>query len=75
MLGVCERTFLRYVCRYEDAGLPGLEDKRVAQVSHRKANVVEISEVRELYSSHHHGWTVQHFLSWYRRTDDVTFCV
>ena len=29
LLGVCERTFRRYVDRYEDEGLDGLVDKRL----------------------------------------------
>ena len=29
--GVCERTFRRYVDRYEDEGLDGLADKRLGQ--------------------------------------------
>ena len=29
MLGVCERTFRRYVDRYEEEGLDGLVDKRL----------------------------------------------
>ena len=35
LLGACERTFPRYVDRYEDEGLQGLIDKRLEQVSHR----------------------------------------
>ncbi len=29
LLGVCERTFRRYIDRYEDEGLDGLIDKRM----------------------------------------------
>src|SRR5918992_222325 len=36
LLGVYERTFRRYIDRYEDAGLEGLIDKRLSQVSHRR---------------------------------------
>jgi len=31
LLGVCERTFRRYVDRYEDEGLQGLIDKRLSR--------------------------------------------
>ena len=31
MLGVCERTFRRYVDRYEEEGLDGLVDKRLGR--------------------------------------------
>ena len=34
LLGVCERTFRRYINRYEEEGLDGLIDKRLSQVSH-----------------------------------------
>ena len=40
LLGVCERTFRRYVDRYEEEGLDGLADKRLGQVSARRAPVV-----------------------------------
>ena len=36
LLGVCERTFRRYVDRYEEEGLDGLVDKRLGQVSARR---------------------------------------
>jgi transposase len=32
LLGVCDRTFRRYIDRYEDEGLDGLIDKRLNQV-------------------------------------------
>lgn len=35
LLGVHERTFRRYIDRFEDEGLAGLVDKRLEQVSHR----------------------------------------
>jgi len=37
LLGVCERSFRRYCSRYEQDGLDGLIDRRLAQVSHRRA--------------------------------------
>ena len=41
LLGVCERTFRRYVDRYEEEGLDGLVDKRLGHVSARRAPVDE----------------------------------
>ena len=41
MLGVCSRTFRRYIERYHEAGLEGLADKRLSQASARKAPVDE----------------------------------
>src|SRR3990167_5483398 len=37
LLGVGERTFRRHIDRYEEEGLQGLLDKRLSQVSHRRA--------------------------------------
>ena len=42
VLGVCERTFRRYVDRYEDEGHDGLVDKRLGEVSARRAPVDEV---------------------------------
>jgi transposase len=36
LLGVCERTFRRYIHQYEEEGLDGLNDKRLSQASHRR---------------------------------------
>ena len=42
LLGVCARTFRRYIDRYEEEGLDGLIDKRLSQVSCRRAPVDEV---------------------------------
>lgn len=67
LLGVCERTFRRYIDRYEEAGLEGLIDKRLEQVSHRRAPVNEVMALTEQYRSRHAGWSAKHFHAWYRR--------
>lgn len=67
LLGVCERTFRRYIDRYEDEGLDGLIDQRLSQVSHRRAPVDEVMALTERYRSRHAGWNVKHFYAWYRR--------
>jgi transposase len=67
LLGVCERTFRRYIDRYEEAGLEGLIDKRLHQVSHRRAPVDEVLRLVEQYRRRHDGWSVKHFYAWYRR--------
>jgi transposase len=67
MLGVCSRTFRRYLCRYEEDGIAGLLDKRLTQASFRRAPVDEVLEVTDRYSSSHWGWSVKHFYSWYKR--------
>jgi hypothetical protein len=67
MLGVCSRSFRRYVDRYYDRGLEGLMDKRLEQVSARKAPVDEVLALVDRYQARHRGWAVKHFYSWYRR--------
>lgn len=67
MLGVCERTFRRYMGRHSIGGLEALADKRLTQVSARKAPVDEVMALVERYKSKHKGWNVRHFHSWYRR--------
>ena len=37
LLGVCQRSFRRYINRYHEEGLQGLIDKRLHQVSYRQA--------------------------------------
>jgi transposase len=65
ILGVTDRTFRRYIDRYEESGLEGLADKRLNQVSHRRAPVDEIMALLDLYRNHHFGWNVRHFHDWY----------
>ena len=66
LLGVCERTFRRYIDRYEEAGLEGLIDRRVEEVSHRKAPVDEVVRLEALYKRRYEGWNVKHFYERYR---------
>jgi transposase len=67
VLGVCDRTFRRYVSRYDEMGLEGLSDKRLTQASFRRAPVDEVMAVADRYKSRYRGWNVKHFYSWYRR--------
>ncbi len=67
MLGVCARTFRRYIDRYEEGGLEGLLDKRLTQVSSRRAPLDEVLAVVDRYRKGHMGWNVKHFHAWYRR--------
>lgn len=68
LLGVCERTFRRYIVRYEEQGMEGLIDQRLGQVSHRRAPVDEVVALSDLYCNRYRGFTVKHFYSWYRRS-------
>ncbi len=67
LLGVCDRTFRRYLVRYEAEGLDGLIDRRLEQVSHRRAPVGEVFRMTERYRQRHDGWSVKHFYAWYRQ--------
>lgn len=67
LLGVCERSFRRYVDRYEAGGLEALIDKRISQLSARRAPVDEVMGLVELYQSRYAGWNVRHFHGWYVR--------
>jgi transposase len=67
LLGVCARTFRRYVDRYEEEGLAGLIDKRMEQVSQRRAPVDEVMALVDRYRGRHLGWNVKHFHAWYRK--------
>lgn len=65
ILGVSDRSFRRYIDRFEENGLDGLADKRLTQVSHRRAPVDEVIALVDLYSSRHQGWNASHFHDWY----------
>lgn len=67
LLGVCERSFRRYLVRYEAEGPAGLLDRRLEQASHRQAPLDEVLALTERYRQRHLGWNVRHFHSWYRR--------
>jgi Winged helix-turn helix len=57
LLGVCERSFRRYINRYEDEGLEGLIDKRLNQISHRR---VPVDEVVRLVDGNSAGRGIHH---------------
>jgi hypothetical protein len=47
ILGVCDRTFRRYIDRYEHGGMECLSDKRLTQASFRRAPADEVMAVSE----------------------------
>lgn len=67
ILGISDRTFRRYVDRYEDSGLDGLLDKRLSQASNRLAPADEVMGLQEMYRKDHSDWNAKHFHSWYKR--------
>jgi transposase len=60
LLGISERTFRRWRDRHRDAGLPGLDDRRLTP-SPRRAAVAEIERMLGLYRDLYRGFTVKHF--------------
>lgn len=70
LLGVSERTFRRHMVRYEAEGMEGLADRRLGQVSHKRAPVDEVVALADLYRGRYAGYTARHFYSWYRRAHE-----
>jgi transposase len=67
ILGVSDRTFRRYVERYNDGGLEALHDQRISRASHRRAPVDEVMTLTERYRARHTDWSARHFHTWYKR--------
>jgi len=67
ILGMCDRSFRRYVARFEADGVQGLIDQRLEQVSNRCAPVDEVLALVDLYRKDYTGWNMRHFHSWYQR--------
>jgi hypothetical protein len=66
LLGQCERSFRRHIERFEADGMDGLLDKRLSQISRRRASGAEVDHVVQLYKSGFAGWNVAHFHSKYK---------
>ncbi len=67
VLGVSDRTFRRYIHRYEERGLEGLSDRRLGHASFRRVPVDEAMAIVDRYRSRYLGWPVKHYFSWYCR--------
>jgi hypothetical protein len=74
ILGVCERSFRRYVARYESGGgdVRCLQDARLTQPSKRRACDAEVAALVALYRRDFLGWNVRHFQSHYKRGCELT---
>ena len=66
LLGQCERSFRRHIERFQADGLEGLLDKRLSQISKRRASGAEVDQAVHLYKSSFAGWNVAHFHSKYK---------
>ncbi len=60
LLRMSERTFRRWVARYEAEGPDALRDRRLGR-SARRAPPEEVAAVEALYGAGHRGWNVRHF--------------
>ena len=60
-LGISERTFRRYVYRFEADGPEGLVDRRLGRRSGRAVPDAKAEEVEKLYRERYHGFTAKHF--------------
>lgn len=60
LLGCSTRQFHRLRQRYDEDGAAGLVDRRVGQVSRRRAGDDEIALVTRLYRERYRGFSVQH---------------
>lgn len=52
--------------RYDEGGLDALVDKRLMQVSRRRASVDAVMRLVECYRNRHLGWNARRFYAWYR---------
>ena len=66
MLGQCERSFRRQIERYQADGLDGLLDKRLSEISRRRASDAEVDHVVALYKRGFAGLNVAHFHTKYK---------
>lgn len=67
LLEVTDRTFRRYIDKYEENGVMGLMDRRIERSSHRLAPVDEVCRLEDQYREGYVGWNVKHFYSFYQR--------
>ena len=61
MLCMSERNLRRYVERYEEEGIDGLVDKRLAKAAHNAAPVDEVFRLIKMYKSSYLDYNTLHF--------------
>ena len=64
-LEMSERTFRRYVVRYEEEGKQGVLDRRLGKASPRRASQEEVSSVVEMYRDCYPNRNIRHFYEAY----------
>lgn len=66
MLCMSERNLRRYIDRYEEEGIDGLNDKRLAHAAHNAAPVDEVFRLADLYRREYTGYNASHFYDKYK---------
>jgi hypothetical protein len=61
ILGICERSFRRYLVKYDEGGIEALADKRLNQASRRKAPLEERTRLADMYKHSFSSYNVRHF--------------
>lgn len=61
LLGVTDRTFRRWVSRFEEAGEAGLRDRRIGKRSARAVPALVAAKVERLYRERYQDFTAKHF--------------
>ena len=61
VLNIDVRTARRWTRRFEDEGLDGLIDRRIGQISNRRAPVDQVMRVETLYRERYTGFNAKHF--------------
>lgn len=65
LLGIHERTFRRWVKRYEAEGAQGLADIRLGKLAHNAVPVDEVTEMLSLFETRYSNFNVAHFYDKY----------
>jgi transcriptional regulator with XRE-family HTH domain len=66
MLCMSERNLRRYIERYEEEGIEGMADRRLAKAAHNAAPVDEVFKLMDLYTSRYRNYSSAHFYDKYR---------
>ena len=66
MLCMSERNLRRYIERYEEEGIEGMTDRRIAKAAHNAAPVDEVFKLMDLYTSRYKSYSYAHFYDKYR---------
>lgn len=67
MLCMSERNLRRHIERYEEEGIDGLNNKKLAHAAHNAAPVDEVFRLSELYKYNYVGYSAAHFYDKYKQ--------